>query len=379
MSPLMRSTNSFNIVLLRIPLTDLAYLYINFTDIADLSRIFYLGKGPSENPMFHYVLPLIDGVPPIRFALAGSASCHIAATTSDELLEQKSLRLRLHATHLLREMLQSPNTASDQTILASILMLAQLDMCSGDCVEFQTHLKAAVTVIRNPGYDGSANMYYFEQRLAWLDVMSSTTSERPPNLTIAEIKATISHFSENGKRQWSYDVFPCPIDLFEIIIEITFLFKAPHLGSEQAKLQVEDLERRLGDWKCPTMSGPRKHMVEIWRLGILAYLYRLFPYMNHDAVEKPLADHVLGLAELISPSSSWGYALLWPTFQVAVTLGDDAKKEKDQIRSRLSIALETIGCRHHSNALETLEVVWARSKEFDPFTISIPGRTIMLV
>jgi hypothetical protein len=57
--------------------------------IADLSRIFYLGKGPSENPMFHYVLPLIDSVPPIRFALAGSASCHIAATTSDELLEQK--------------------------------------------------------------------------------------------------------------------------------------------------------------------------------------------------------------------------------------------------------------------------------------------------
>lgn len=78
--------------------------------------------------MFHYVLPLIDSVPPIRFALAGSASCHIAAKTSDELLEQKSLRLRLHATHLLREMLQKPNTATDHTILASILMLAQLDV-----------------------------------------------------------------------------------------------------------------------------------------------------------------------------------------------------------------------------------------------------------
>ncbi|KAM0421968.1 hypothetical protein ACHAPD_000410 [Fusarium lateritium] len=127
------------------------------------------------------------------------------------------------------------------------------------------------------------------------------------------------------------------------------------------------------------MSGPRKHMVEAWRLGILAYLYRLFPKANHDVEKELLSDQVLGLAEPIYPASSWSYALLWPTFQVAVTLSDDAQKEKDQIRSRLRIALETIGCRHHSNALETLEVVWARSKEFDPLTISIPGRTIMLV
>ncbi|XEU99913.1 hypothetical protein FSHL1_005200 [Fusarium sambucinum] len=347
--------------------------------IADLSSIFYLGSGPSENPMFHYVLPLIDSVPPIRFALAGSASCHIAARTSDELLERKSLRLRLHATHLLREMLQNPNVASDQTILASILMLAQLDMCSGDCAEFQTHLKAAVAVIRSPSYDGSANMYYFEQRLAWLDVMSATTSQRPPNLSVAEVKTIISRFSGNGQRQWSYDVFPCPIDLFEIIIEITFLFKTPHLDLDQVTLQAEDLERRLQDWKCPTMTGPRKHMVEVWRLGILAYIHRLFPQVNHDVEKECLSDQVFGLTEPISPTSSWSYALLWPTFQVAVTLGDDTQKEKYQIRCRLGIALETIGCRHHSNALETLEVVWARSKEFDPLTISIPGRTIMLV
>ncbi|CAG1997739.1 unnamed protein product [Fusarium graminearum] len=347
--------------------------------IADLSTIFFLGNGPSENPMFHYVLPLIDSVPPIRFALAGSASCHIAAKTSDELLEQKSLRLRLHATHLLREMLQKPNTATDHTILASILMLAQLDMCSGDCVEFQTHLKAAVAVIRNPGYAGSANKHYFEQRLTWLDVMSSTTSQSPPNLTIAEVKAIIGRFTSNGQRKWSYDVFPCPIDLFEIIIEATFLFKNLHLDLEQVKLQVEDLERRLFDWKCPAMSCPRKHMVEIWRLGILAYLRRLFPHMTHRDVEEPLSDQVLDLAENISPASSWSYALLWPIFQAAVILRDDAPTEKDQIRSRLEIALKTIGCRHHSNALETLEIVWARSQEFDPSTISIPGRTVMLV
>jgi hypothetical protein len=269
-------------------------------------------------------------------------------------------------------------------------------MCSGDCTEFQTHLKAAATVIRNQGYDGAANKYYFEQRLAWyveniprrtaclssrLDVMSSTTSTQQPNLTLEEVKMVIGRFPINGKRQWSYDVFPCPIDLFEIIIEITFLFKSqqdrPSRDSLQSK--VTHLRDRLCAWKCPFMLGSRKHMVEIWRLGIMAYIQRLFPHPSNEAEAKYLSSQVLDLAEQIPPASSWSYALLWPIFQAAVTLDDDAVDEQETIRKRLTIALETIGCRHHSNALEVLEVVWGRSEKYDPFTISIPGRTIMLV
>lgn len=99
-----------------------------YVDIEDLSTIFYLGNGPSDNPMFRYILPLIDSVPPIRYAIAASASCHLAARTSDKVLEQKSLHLRVRATHSLRQILQDPGVATEQTILASILMLAQLDV-----------------------------------------------------------------------------------------------------------------------------------------------------------------------------------------------------------------------------------------------------------
>lgn len=203
--------------------------------------------------------------------------------------------------------------------------------------------------------------------------MSSTTSQRPPNLTLEEVKTIIGHFSSNGQRQWSYDVFPCPIDLFEIITEITFLFKSQ---PDESKMQIQDLERRLNEWKPPLMTGARKHMVEAWKLGLKAYLHRLFPVTQN---EEPLSGQVLALAELIPTASSWSYALLWPIFQVAVTLGDENIEEKNLIRRRLTTALETIGCRHHSNALEVLEVVWAKEEEFDRFSISIPGRTIMLV
>lgn len=43
----------------------------------------------------------------------------------------------------------------------------RLQMCSGDCVEFETHLQAAVAIIRGRNNDHAANRYFFEQRLAW--------------------------------------------------------------------------------------------------------------------------------------------------------------------------------------------------------------------
>lgn len=212
-----------------------------------------------------------------------------------------------------------------------------------------------------------------------LDIMSSTTSTQQPNLTHEEVKTMIGRFSTNGIRQWSYDVFPCPIDLFEIIIETTFLFKSQgRSSSDTLQPKVTHLRDRLRDWKCPFMLGPRKHMVEAWRLGIMTYIQRLFPHPSSETQAK-LSSQVLDLAEQIPPASSWSYALLWPIFQAAVTLGDDAVEEKETIRKRLRIALETIGCRHHSNALEVLEVVWGHKEAFDPYTISIPGRAIMLL
>lgn len=78
--------------------------------------------------MFQYVLPLVDTVPPIRYALAASAACHTAARNSDRALDQKSLSLRVHATSLMRERLLDQSLTTLDTMIPSILMLAQLDV-----------------------------------------------------------------------------------------------------------------------------------------------------------------------------------------------------------------------------------------------------------
>ena len=41
-----------------------------------------------------------------------------------------------------------------------------LELCSGDCLEFGTHLKAASAFVKQRGSDGTERGF-FQQRLAW--------------------------------------------------------------------------------------------------------------------------------------------------------------------------------------------------------------------
>ncbi|KAK7216688.1 hypothetical protein V2G26_004691 [Clonostachys chloroleuca] len=358
-------------------ITKLANHYVD-----DLSTIFYLGDGLRDNPMFCYVLPLINSVPPIRFAIAASASCHMAAKNSDEALEQKSLYLRVRATHFLRERLEDSSKATDQATLASILMLAQVDMCSGDCIEFETHLKAAVAILRGRHNEQSVNRYYFEQRLVWLDIISSTSSSRAPNFTAKEVNMALHRHSNADGREWSYDVFPCPIDLFEMLVDITMLYKSHHNREDPTEKEVKHVDYimgRLAKWKSrQSLSGSRKHMVEAWRFGIMAYLAQLFPNFSTIVQGSHLTSQVLYHAKLIPPASSWSYSLLWPIFQVGVAFETGELQEKDWIRSRLKLAYEAVGCRHFRNAADTLELVWEKRIQGGFVANGTYERTIML-
>jgi hypothetical protein len=212
--------------------------------------------------------------------------------------------------------------------------------------------------------------------------MGSTTSERPLNFTTVEIKTALGRFEAKGRKVWSYDTFSCHIDLFEMLVDIVVLHKTrPGSGSpdEETLGQTTLIMRQLRDWQPPeSSSGPREHLLEAWRFGVMAYLLRLFPSEQYSVKAQDLAKQALGQARLTSPTSTWGYSTLWPIFQVGVTLKDEDVEEKDQIRSRLRVALETVGCHHFSNALETLEHVWENGSVYKSSSMTTFGRTIML-
>jgi hypothetical protein len=92
--------------------------------------VFYLGATPAESPYLLHVIPMTREVLPLRYAVAASASCHLAARLKDDRLETVSRELRLKAIGLLRNRLQRKELATDFGTLVSMLMMAQLDASS---------------------------------------------------------------------------------------------------------------------------------------------------------------------------------------------------------------------------------------------------------
>jgi hypothetical protein len=172
-----------------------------------------------------------------------------------------------------------------------------------------------------------------------------------------------------------------------MLVDTTILYMMQHRYADRSNdemlVQADAIMRRLQSWTYNPSSaeGSREHMVEAWRLGIIAYLTRLFPEVpsGKDATStKTLTAQILQHAKLIPPTTSWSFPLLWPIFQVAVSLDDLAVDEKTWIRGYLRRSLGAVGCRHFSNALDTLEYVWANHGQLGFSATGTFGRTIML-
>jgi len=73
---------------------------------------------------------MAEQIPSVRYAIAASASCHLANRLGNDVLKRQSLQFRVKATELLRQRLRSEGQAPELGSLASMLLLAQLDVCA---------------------------------------------------------------------------------------------------------------------------------------------------------------------------------------------------------------------------------------------------------
>lgn len=98
------------------------------TDAREMGPIFFPAPEPSKNPYFLTIVPLARTVAPVRFAIASSASCHLANIENNPALELQSLRLRGRAISLMYSRLRNDESHERRGTLASMLVLAQLDV-----------------------------------------------------------------------------------------------------------------------------------------------------------------------------------------------------------------------------------------------------------
>jgi hypothetical protein len=213
--------------------------------------------------------------------------------------------------------------------------------------------------------------------------MRSTTSSRLPTFTSTDVKNTINRYGSSEGREWGCDVFPCPIDLFEYIADITMLYKLQPHDQLHAAAVVDKATRlggRVSAWTSATeYFQPKSHVVDAYHAGIVLYVIRLFR-LRYDEIfnVESLRNVIFMHAKAVPTASSWSYSMLWPLFQAGLWVGKNDSKEQCWLRDRLETMLRAVGCRQFGNARDTLDIVWKSDEYYNSITAGMIRGPLML-
>jgi hypothetical protein len=206
-----------------------------------------------------------------------------------------------------------------------------------------------------------------------------------PILSSAEVKAALEKFRTPSGREWGFDVFYCPIDLFEYIADITMLYKLQS-KSQRFGQEVLDKALQLGnavkDWESSNLTPcSRVHTVEAWRAGVLLYVVRLFQLPEAIFDTPALIESIFEHAMAIPPRTSWSYSLMWPLFQAGLSLRQDDHERKRWLRKELTAHFRALGCYHPNHALSALEQAWNKRGDQDcnSITLGVQYHQLMLM
>lgn len=195
-----------------------------------------------------------------------------------------------------------------------------------------------------------------------LDIIGATTTSRMPYWTSKDIKATLERLNIPSERPLESEVFHCPIDLLGYIAEIMVHYKLqPNvLNIDQDGMQKAiQLGTSVNNWDAPKYEADsRSHIVEVWRLGILLYLTRLFQIDDNQFNPRGLISRIFHHARAIPARTSWNVSTTWPLFQTGLFLTHEDKVFKVWLRNELLTNFQTLGCFNLNRAATVLEEVW---------------------
>jgi hypothetical protein len=159
---------------------------------------------------------------------------------------------------------------------------------------------------------------------------------------------------------WSFDVFPCPPDQFQLVCEIVNLYKEqpdPDNPSLEVLDQVQEIKEKL--LRGPIHSTRDQnwlHLTEAYRFSIVLYLLRLFSCDIDEYEVEWLVSSVFYHARSTPPASGYSDQLLWPLFHAGLEIKDS--KRQDWLRERSQCMQWSGGFGNVKLALDILEKVW---------------------
>jgi Fungal specific transcription factor domain len=196
-----------------------------------------------------------------------------------------------------------------------------------------------------------------------LDIIGATTSSRMPHFSLQEINIVLGKFKTPTGRRWGFDVFNCPVDLFEYLAAITLAYKFIPDTEEPCRSTLESvisIGKAIETWHCfGDISEPRYHVAQVWRSGILLYLIRLFR-LPHEVFDTPkVLDNILTHAEAIPSMTSWRFSITWPLFQAGLSLPHGEHTKRNWLLKEVDASFRALGCSHDKRVIDTLERAWS--------------------
>ena len=207
-----------------------------------------------------------------------------------------------------------------------------------------------------------------------MDIIRATTSPRLPTFTSSDIKKAINKYSTSRGREWGCEVFPCPVDLFECITDITMLYHLQpddRISAPDVIAKATALGRRVSEWSSTvSRSENTTHVAHAWQAGIVLYVIRLFQLPRDDIFDvEALRRIVFTHTKSVPTASSWWYFMVWPLFQAGLWLEEeDCEEDREWLRDQINIMTRTAGCRQFGVARETLDIVWASDEYYNSIT-----------
>lgn len=160
-------------------------------------------------------------------------------------------------------------------------------------------------------------------------------------------------------RAWGFDVFDCPVDLFEYLANITLLCEESEDPAEMSLLQCVNIGHALIEWQCPpSLSFQKQQMAEIWRHGILLYLVQLLQVPEEVFNTRDSVNQIFQRERLLTPETSSKFSISWPLFQAGLCLGPEDEQRKQWLRDDFAEKFRTRGCCNPRSAIRVLERVW---------------------
>ncbi|KAK5024940.1 hypothetical protein LTS07_008318 [Exophiala sideris] len=314
-----------------------------------------------RNPYTQYILPLAVQDPALLYACAALAACHFNVRLKNASFHVQSLRFKGKAMRRLQEQLWAEQNALDESKLATILMLTLTDLCLGGYSNFDAHFTAARKLIDLRGSRKTPDAFV-EQYIAWLDIMSAASTTRKPKFSSNDISLLRGHSSE-----WSYDVFPCPPDQFEIVAALVDLHRSlddPRDPSLEDLTKVYDLKHKVLFLPMHTERGESwLHVTEAYRHAIVLYMVRLFDLASDEDEISWLTQSVFHHSKSTPASTGWADNILWPLFHAGLEFRDERRRL--WLRERAGLMQRSGGFRNVGTVMSTLERVWATEERLD--------------